>query len=483
MKPLCSGQLVWDRHLIQENSGSWQNLLDWIPQVDIPRREKMLKRLTWVLTLVVGLVLVITACQAVPAPGQEPAAVSAPAEKSKAEPAEEVVTLKFWNGFNAFEVDALNKMVEEYWVPTHPNIKIDATGEQSPESILTAISGGDPPDVAILWGPEPVPLWARQGAIMDLTPFIEASNVDLEAELVPAGLDWTQYEGKYYGLPFVNFNWGFYWNKALFREAGLDPDKPPTTIDELEEYAHKLTIVDDAGNITQLGWMPASQSYSIDLAMAFGGKFYDSETGAVTANDPNIVKALEWDLNLAQSYGLDKVNAFTSGFSTGDNPFFLGKVAMTIDGCWNVAFIKEYAPDIEYGAASVPAVDPAYARSGNVGTNPIVIPNGIEHVDEAWEFALFLSTNPDVSRNFANLVSNIPQVKAAMADFSDDPNTQFFAELSNSPNARAWAPLPVVTLYDTEWTTAIEKIFTGQATPQEALDVVQKTVEAEQLER
>jgi len=432
----------------------------------------MLKRCSWILAFALVLSLVTTAC------GESDKTATAPS--SEAVTTGEEVTLKFWNGFNAFEVDALNEMIDKHWAPTHPNIKIDATGETSPEAILTAISGGDPPDVAILWGPEPVTLWAQQGAIMDLTAHIEASGLDLKGTLVPAGLDWLRYEGKYYGLPFVNFNWGFYWNKALFEEAGLDPEKPPQTINELEEYARKLTKIDDAGEIMQLGWMPSNSGWPIDLVLSFGGQFYDPDTGAVTANHPNNVKALEWDLAMANEFGLEKVIAFASGFADGgENAFFLGKVAMTVDGCWQVAFAREYAPDVEYGVAAVPASDPAYARSSGVGTNPIVIPNGVKHPDEAWEFAMFLATNPDVSREFADLVSNIPQVKAAVADFSDNANTQFFANLSESPNAGAWYPLSVAAVYDDEFWTAIDQIYAGQATPQEALDTVQKNVQAE----
>ena len=66
-----------------------------------------------------------------------------------------------------------------------------------------------------------------------------------------------------------------------------------------------------------------------------------------------------------------------------------------------------------------------------------------------------------------------------MSDFSDDPNTQFFAELSQSPNARAWYPLPVGSFYDDELNNALGQIYSGQVTPKEALDVVQKNVQAE----
>ena len=393
----------------------------------------------------------------------------------------EEVTLVFWNGFNAHEVDALNQMIEKYWTPTHPNIKIQAKGEIGPDQILTAVSGGETVDVAILWDPTPVMTWANQGALLDLTPYIEQQNVKLEDIFIPAGLEWVRMaDGRYFGLPFVNFNRGFYWNKDLFRQAGLDPEKPPKDINELAEFARKLTIIEN-GEIKQLGWaINADSGNLIELAMAFGGHFYDPATGKITANDPKIIQALNWDVNLAKEFGLEKVNTFVSGFAgEGNDPFMLGKVAMTIKGCWDVTFIEKAGLTLDYGVGPLPVADPSIQKSNEVETNPIVVMKSTKHPDQAFEFAWFLASNPDVSREFANLVSNLPQVKAAMANFSSNPKTMVFVELSNSPNARGWAPSPVSAFYATEWATAIESIYTGSATPAEAMEVVTKNVQAE----
>lgn len=393
-------------------------------------------------------------------------------------PEGEVVTLQFWNGFNAHEVESLNQMIEKYWAPTHPNIKINARGEMGPDQVMTAISGGEPLDVAILWDPYNVKIWARQGALMELTPNIMKQNANMEEIFIPAGLQWVKEEdGRYFGLPFVNFNQGFYWNKDLFRKAGLDPEKPPKTIAELEEYAKKLTIVEN-GEIVQLGW--AGRDFLIPLALNFGGKFYEPKTGKITGNDPKIVEAMTWDANLAKNFDLEKVNTFVAGFSgEGNDPFILGKVAMTLKGCWDVTFIEKAGVKLDYGVGPIPYADPAYEGANDVETNPIVIPKNTKHPDEAWEFAWFLATNPDVSKEFANLVSNLPQVKAAMANFSSEPKTMVFVNLSNSKNATGWAPIPAVAFYNNELTTAFQNIYTGAATPQEALDTATKNTQGE----
>lgn len=393
----------------------------------------------------------------------------------------EEVTLVFWNGFNAHEVDSLNQMIAKYWTPAHPNIKIEAKGEVGPDEILTAVSGGETVDVAILWDPTPVKTWAYQGALLDLTPYIENQNVKLDEIFIPAGLEWVrQLDGRYYGLPFVNFNRGFYWNKELFRKAGLDPEAPPKDIDQLAEYARKLTIVEN-GEIQQLGWaINQDPSNMIELAMDFGGNFYDPPTGNITATDPKILKALNWDVGLAKEFGLEKVNTFVAGFTgQGNDPFMLGKLAMTIEGCWSVTFFEKAGVTLDYGVGPIPAADPALQKTNEVETNPIVVMKSTKHPNQAFEFAWFLASNADVSREFARLVSNLPQVKAAMANFSAEPKTMVFVDLSNSPNARGWAPVTVSAFYATEWTTAIQSIYTGSATPAEALDIVQKNVTAE----
>jgi multiple sugar transport system substrate-binding protein len=420
--------------------------------------------LSWITLLTV--LVSVTACQ--PAePVQDP---------------EEVVTLEFWNGFNAHEVEALEQMIDKYWAPTHPNIKINVKGDTDPDTILAAISGGEEIDVVILWDPYNVNLWARQGALVDLTPYIEASNINPQEVFVPGSLEWiTQEDGRYYGLPFVNFNWGFYWNKGLFRQAGLDPEKPPKTIQELEEYARQLTIVEN-GEIVQLGWaINQDPSNMVNLALAFGGRFYDENTGEITANDPKIIEALTWDTNLASEVGLEKVNAFMAGFAgsdEGNDPFVLGKVAMTIKGCWDVTFLQNAAPDLDYGVGFIPASDPAYEGSNNVETNPLLMPITSKHPDEAWEFLWFMASNPEVSREFSSLVSNLPQLQSLVNITTGNPKTDFFIMMSNQPNAQAWAPVPVSPIYAAEWLTAMEAIYSGAASPEEALAVVDNNTQA-----
>lgn len=385
------------------------------------------------------------------------------------------VTINLWEGFNGPEVKDLSDMIAKYWAPNHPNIVIDNLGNKQPDAMLTAMAGGTPPDVVI--GPDGsvVSLWAQKGAILNITSLISSWRAELESQQVKAGLQWVTYKGAYYAIPFVNFNYGLFYNKAMFKAAGLNPNDPPKTISELAADAKKLTKLGSNGSIIQLGWLPINDQYRAqNLALNFGGRFYNPQTGLPTANSPGTVAAFNWDLGLAKQIGLSKITAFTSGFTSGDNPFQLGKVAMYIDGCWMPDFFHQSAPNLEYGVAPIPYSSAQYADANVVGTNPVMIPTGSKHPKEAAELLKWFALNKELAATYANVIYNIPQLKSELNTFTKDPGTEMFAKLSMSPNAVAWAPVPYASQYGDAFTKTIGEIYNQGVAPQTALDQLQQ---------
>ena len=128
------------------------------------------KPLFVVIVAVLACTMILSACGA-PATAA-PAAVqpTAPAAAATAAPAaSNVVTITMWHGFNAHEVTFLAGIIKKYWDPTHPNIHVITVGEKHNDAMLTAMSGGDSPDLVMSESSEAITLWASQGAIMDLT--------------------------------------------------------------------------------------------------------------------------------------------------------------------------------------------------------------------------------------------------------------------------------------------------------------------------
>ncbi|HHY97204.1 MAG TPA: ABC transporter substrate-binding protein [Firmicutes bacterium] len=390
------------------------------------------------------------------------------------------VTLKFWHGFNAHEITKLQELVDKEFTPSHPNIKIDTLAPVSPEKILSSIAGGNPPDVAILWDSAPIASWAYNGALTPLDDFIKKSKTDMNA-FVPAGIQLTKINNHQWAMPFVLYNQAFYWNKDLFKAAGLNPEKPPQTIGELTNYIEKLTVK-KGQVIQQIGFIP--QTDLVNMSYFFGGSLYDAAANKITADHPQNVKALEWEVGLIKKYGVQAIQNFASGFGkggAGDNPFYLGKLAMALDGVWQLAFIPKYAPKLNFGVASFPYLDghPELKGTNVVGTNPIIIPKGAKHPKEAWEFVEWLSTSKAVAKEFSAFIANIPHLKGLGDTFTKDPQVRLFVDLSENPNARVVPPIPVIEMYVNDFYAAADKAYNLQSSPGDVLKEVTAKIQAE----
>ena len=89
---------------------------------------------------------------------------------------------------------------------------------------------------------------------------------------------------------------------------------------------------------------------------AFGGSFYDPKTEKITADNPGVVKAMEWMTGYAKKFDVKRVNAFSQGFGSRDqNPFYIGQVAMQCLHISQLDDIKQYAPSLDYGLTFLPA--------------------------------------------------------------------------------------------------------------------------------
>ena len=390
------------------------------------------------------------------------------------------ITLKFWHGFNAHEITKLQELIDREFLPAHPEIGVDTLAPVSPEKILSSIAGGNPPDVAILWDSSPIASWAYNGALTPLDSYIEASNLDMDV-FIQAGVDVTRIKGRQWAMPFVLYNQGFFWNKDLFEAAGLDPSAPPETIDTMDQYIEKLTLR-KGQIIEQIGFIP--QTDLLYMSYLFGGSLYDWSSNKITANHPDNVKALEWEVGLVEKYGVQMIQNFVAGLGqggAGDNPFYLGKLGMTLDGVWQLAFMPKYAPDLNFGVAPFPyPIGRQDLKDTNlVGTNPVIIPAGAKHPKEAWEFIQWLTTSEAVATEFSGYVANLPHIKGLKNTFSSDPDVRLFVEMAEHANARVIPPIPVIEMYVNEFTAAADKAYNLQGTPKELLDAVTSKMQKE----
>lgn len=388
------------------------------------------------------------------------------------------VQIEYWEKWTGFEGDAMRATVDAFNASQkriHVNL---LTVSQIDQKLLLACAGGNPPDVAGLWSYN-VNVYADKGAIIPLDRYLANAGI-AEDQYIPVFWGICKYRGKVWALPSTPASTALHWNKELFREAGLDPNRPPRTIEELDAYSEKLTKRDASGKIIQMGFMPSEPGWwNWSWGYFFGGTLWDGKS-KITTNCPENIRAYKWVASYAKRYGAQQLQLFRSGFgnfSSPQNAFLSGKVAMEIQGVWMHNFIEKYAPNLKWGAAPFPhpADRPDLANTSITESDVLVIPTGSKHPNEAFEFIKFVNSQRGAEllnmgqRKFTALKRVSPEFLAR----HPNPYIRTFIALAKGRNAYATPQLGIWTEYRDEMNAAFDDIWLGRRTPEEALGQVQ----------
>lgn len=378
-----------------------------------------------------------------------------------------VETVIFWYGATREEKLSIDDMIAEF-NSNHPDIRVVGMltpMQQIQQKLLLSVAGGVPPDVVRFYTDLGGELMAREG-LERIDLLAKRDNVDLKA-FYPVSIEQNTFQGRLYGMPWVVGPKALFYNKRLFREAGLDPDKPPRTWQEMEYCAKRLTKRNAAGRITQLGYGDI-----LDFATCLwqsGGTHLTPDGRHPAFNSPEGVKALSFWLGFLKNTAgdIDELRAFQSQFSGATtDPFGLEKLAMRTDSPFRIPDMKRYFPNLDYGIAPFPSAGP---RLTEVVGNSLVIPRGARHKEAAWEFIKFATSYEQVQRVCARTFRLPARIDASMDPaFTEHPHLKGF--VSELPYGRS---IPVVPGY-MEMAEAlgrgIEQALKGNMTPQQALD-------------
>ena len=398
-----------------------------------------------------------------------------------ATPAFAATEITFWYAWGGSEGAVLQALVDEY------NAGQDVVRVRSSfvpigdgERILASLAGGAPPDLITVWDWMVVPLGAS-GALLPLDESLAAAGVG-EDDYLPGIWGYGSYRGAKYGLPTTLNVYGFMWNKDVFAEAGLDPERPPRTIDELDAMTAELTVTDARGNLRRIGFYP---NVTAIYFHAFGGQLYDPETLEVTIDHPGNVAALTWLAEYYRTYDINRIRRFQAGW--GDlaspyNPFYRGQVAMQEGGQWEVLFTRQFASDLNWGVTTFPAPEGGRADVAPVQGSFWVVPRAARNQAEALDFLLWL-TAPEQSARFAAALANIPPRADALAmpvfQETVTPELATFIDLLLFGYVFTPPPLPVGLYLSDQLNRALAAVQDGTADPREALETVQRNVQRE----
>jgi multiple sugar transport system substrate-binding protein len=348
------------------------------------------------------------------------------------------LTLEVYSKFTDREEREVTATLETF-KKKYPNITIKHTGNQDDDKLTQSIQAGNPPDVAISFYTDNLGNWCHSGAFQDLKPYIERDKIDVN-QIPQAVRDYTQYEGKRCAMPLLADAFGLYYNKDYFAAAGLTA--PPKTIDELFEYAKKLTKFAPDGSIEVAGFIPSMPFYG-NLAEVwaadFGAKYLNADGKSALAGSPQWKELFEFQKKLVDFYGKDKLERFKAGLGdeySPDNAFHKGKLAMALDGEYRTAFIADTAPDLKYGTAPPPmSASNASMYGGGLVTGTIIaLPKGVKNPAASWELIKHMTLDTDALVQLSNGIKNLPSTIDSLKspNLKKTPEFQTFLDMYSS---------------------------------------------------
>lgn len=282
-----------------------------------------------------------------------------------------------------------SKALFDAFEAANPDIDLDVEyipgGKNHINKLIASVAAGNAPDMVTL---DVVATEAFAG-LDELIPLdgILAEHPDLSPEVFPAGpLKTGNVEGVQYAIPFGGSASAVAYNKELFREVGLDPDKPPQTWDEFVNAAMKLTFDRDGdGRIDVYGlqFVPSQPSLATFRWLPYfwmaGGEFIDREAMEFTFDSEAGEQALSFLMDMHLKHGVVPPSAIGAQASTDTQLEFLqGRVAMILDGSAIIQRVNRDAPDFELGIMPHPSPTADVPHISFAGGDNVAIMSSID---------------------------------------------------------------------------------------------------------
>lgn len=386
------------------------------------------------------------------------------------------VRITWWSQLYGATGEVLVDLVHEF-NKKHPDIKVEylqptpgAASGIYQAKLIAACLAGNPPDIVDMGQTKPANYIPNE-----FVPFDELTD-DLEADLqisqIPDGIfPFGNYKGHTWSIPVFCQTVGLYYNKEMFLQAGLNPERPPESLKELTEFADKLTKENQWGMV-----IPHAATLNTGLMWYTylwreGGEILNENWTEATFNREAGVRALQYWVDLIHEYKVMPLTATTNTFLQMRDAFINSRAAMMDNFGWFLKDIGEKA-SFHWGAAP-PPLKQGGPKVCFEGGNCIAITRKGKHPTEAYQFLRWL-LSPEVNLRFSLETGYIPiRAKDIQSSIYQDylrehPKTRAFAELMAYGRNRP--PIPQMREIQDLTAKAVEKALYLRKTPKEALD-------------
>ena len=345
------------------------------------------------------------------------------------------VDITYWQGaFQRANEEALGRLVDRYnssQNDVHVTVANQTTYVDTLNKFRAGLSSGDLPDLVNI---EDTGLQQMidTKAVLPAQACVKADKYDLSDNLKRV-VDYYSVKGTLWPMPFNVSNPILFYNKKAFQAAGLDPNNPPKTLEELKSAAQKLK---DSGTVSQAGFGLKLDPWHLEQWSAIAGKTYVNNSNGrksratSTTFDNATGKEIFTFLNDMVKSGLARTNP-AEGSSAFDNLLGIGNgnFGMTIDSSATLGTIQQLLtsgqyPNVELGVAPMPGPTGKGGVLVGGGANYIVKKSSPEKQAAAWQFAKFLN-EPESQADWAvgtgyvpirQSAANLPQVQQRWAE-------------------------------------------------------------------
>ncbi len=286
--------------------------------------------------------------------------------------------------------------------------------------IAQGIASGDVPDLMgmdLIYAPQ----FENAGQLVDLTDKIKDWPELTTAS--PGHMTVATFNDKLYGVPLYADVSALFYNKDLFEKAGLDPNKPPTSLAEIREYADKITALGDGVTGYYLpGNCAGCNIFTVGpLMWASGATIEAGKCGDEPLVGDGVKQVLQWARDMVKAGNVPDSARGETG-DTFAEQFGTGKIGMMGTGNFNITLANNQMvgpPDhsFKFGITDLPGVDAGKAASF-IGGDLVVVPNGSDRVDDAVEFMKFILSDNEQVEGYAKLLN--------LTTRSDMANNKYF---------------------------------------------------------
>jgi sn-glycerol 3-phosphate transport system substrate-binding protein len=413
-------------------------------------------------------------------------------QESAAKSEEKPVKVVFWYAVGGKVGEATKALVDDFNA-THPDIKVEAVFQGDYDSAINklkqSISSKSTPNVMQVYDIG-TKFMVDSKAVVPVQKWIDQEKFDMSS-YEPNILAYYTVDKKLYSMPFNTSTPILYYNKTMFKEAGLDPENPPKTFEEVSQAAKTLTVRDGSGQVTRPGMSMAIYGWFFEQLLAEQNALYanngngrDGVADKVAFNSPEGIKILDWWSSMVKDG-----SASNMGRKTADTmkAFVAGQTAMTMDSTGVLGDIMDgVGGKFEVGTAFMPHPANTPQNGIIIGGASLWMLSGHSDAEEkaSWEFIKFM-TAAKQQAYWHTKTGYFPVTKAAYEDADlkkyEEKYPQFkvaIDQLHNTPINRSTQGgfLGVFTQSRQEIESAIEQVLSGQSSAADALNKAADTV-------